>query len=238
MTMEMADVFDAYVRCGMRPIPLYPNTKIPMNRDWQTGWSADRYRDFFIITPNCNIGLLLGEIIDVEGDSEFANDQIKDLVRGVPHPMFKSSKSVHHLFISPDPTLTICKVGDIEFRGCRHQSVIPPSKHESGANYAWLKGSTFPAPPIPTRLWEFMMENRKKIKRVKPPLTSTGKKANHVQTTCNKCKRKEYLHKKRLVLEVRAFRAMKLLWQCHKCRAVDVRPICRELRDQAKAQAS
>lgn len=229
--MDVVHLFDSYVRCGLKPLPLIPGTKIPLVKDWQIDWSVDKYRNFFIVTPNVNMGILLGDIIDVEGDDQTANDLISDLARNIPHPMFKSSKSVHHLFVSPDPTITICKVGCIEFRGHRHQSVIPPSVHSSGVTYKWVKGSAFPAPPMPRRMVDFLYAHRKSIHHAQP--RTNGKKANHALSICNDCKGKNFLHKKRLVLEVRAFAVLGQKWTCRKCRTVDVRDLCREIRDQS-----
>lgn len=229
--MDIVDLFDSYVKCGFKPLPLHPGTKIPVVSDWQLNWSAQKYRSLFVSTPKANIGVLLGDIIDVEGDDKLANEVIFEMVRNVPHPMFKSSKSVHHLFISPDPSITICKVGAIEFRGHRHQSVIPPSIHKSGVEYKWLKDSSFPPPPMPQRMIDFLYEHRKKIHRSKPKVA--GKKSGHTLTICTNCKSKNFLHKKRLVLEVRAFRGLGLKWQCQGCRKIDVRQLCREIRDQS-----
>jgi hypothetical protein len=229
--MEIVDFFDSYVKCGLKPIPLRPGSKIPVLKDWQQDWSIQKYRHFFADNPRLNIGVLLGNIIDIEGDSEIANDVIFDFVRHTPHPMFKSSKSVHHLFISPDPTITICNIGDIEFRGHRHQSVIPPSVHKSGVEYKWLKESAFPPPPMPQRMIDFLYDHRKDIHHAK--IRRNGKKSNHAMTFCTVCKRKNFLHKKRLVLEVRAFTTLGLKWQCQDCRNVDVRQLCREIRNQS-----
>ncbi len=228
--MDIVSLFDSYVKCGMKPLPLIPGTKIPFVRDWQMEWSVEKYRNIFISNPDANIGVLLGNIIDVEGDDTFANELISELTRNTPHPTFKSSKSVHHLFISPDPTITICKIGAIEFRGHRHQSVIPPSTHVSGVEYKWLKGSTFPPPHMPQRLIDFLYTHKKSIRNEK--ILVNGKKSNHVETFCNKCRKKNFLHKKRLVLEVRAFSILGQKWQCQKCRTVDVRALCRQVRNQ------
>ena len=229
--MDILDLFDSYVKCGLKPLPLHTGTKIPVLKDWQQDWSVQKYRHFFAENSRLNIGILLGDIIDVEGDDDTANEVIFDFVRNTPHPMFKSSKSVHHLFVSPDPSITICKIGKIEFRGHRHQSVIPPSTHKSGIEYKWLKGSAFPAPPMPQRMVNFLYEHKQAIHRDKRQRTN-GKKSGHAMTFCTACKRKNFLHKKRLILEVRAFATLGLKWQCQNCRTVDVRDICREIRDQ------
>jgi hypothetical protein len=228
---NIADLFDSYVKCGFKPLPLHKGTKIPVVSDWQTDWSVQKYRHFFVDNDQLNMGILLGDIIDVEGDDELANEVISEFVRHTPHPMFKSSKSIHHLFLSPDPTITICKVGKIEFRGHRHQSVIPPSVHMNGVEYKWLKGSEFPAPPMPQKMVEFLYKHRKVIKRAKR-FKPQGKKSGHASTLCTKCNAKCFIHKKRLILEVRAFATLGRKWQCQKCRDVDLRQLCREIRDQ------
>ena len=228
--MDIVNYFEAYVTCGFQPIALHPRTKIPVFRDWQLEWSIKKYREVFCGNPESNMGFLLGNIMDVEGDTEEANEILADLTRHCPHPMFKSNKSVHRLFLSPDPNITICKFNGIEFRGRRHQSVVPPSIHTSGTVYEWLKKSTFPAPAMPTALVNLLYSHYRQIKKGRPSFN--GKKANHISTACNGCKRNSYLHKKRLVLEVRAFQSIGQKWQCQKCRTVDVRPICRQIRDQ------
>lgn len=228
--MEMIDYFDAYAACGLKPLPLYPKTKIPMFKGWQDDWSLEKCRNYFLTDNNINIGILLGDVVDVEGDSDFANARIFDLTRGVPHPMFRSSKSVHHLFLTPDPRLTVLCVGEIEFRGHRHQSALPPSTHVNGVQYAWLKGSEFPPPRMPERLLELFKENWRGVKR--KPQRPTKKKSGHSQTECNRCKRRVFIHRTRLVLEVKAFRSLNMKWLCQKCRPVDVRDLCREIRFQ------
>jgi hypothetical protein len=228
--MDIANYFEAYLTCGFNPIALYPGSKIPVFKDWQVDWSADKYRAAFDQMPDANMGFLLGTVMDVEGDTEEANEMIFDLTRHCPHPMFKSNKSCHHLFLSPNPNITICKFDGIEFRGRRHQSVVPPSVHKSGKVYEWLKKSTFPAPPMPTALVNLLYSHYRDIKTAKPQ--QNGKKANHTASLCNECGRRSYIHKTRLVLEVRAFASLDQKWQCQKCRKVDVRPICRKVRDQ------
>ena len=227
--IDLVELFDSYTRCGFKPLPLYPGTKIPMVKDWQNDWSADKYRDYFIATPNANMGILLGDIIDVEGDDTHANEIIFDLARNVPHSMFRSSKSVHHLFMSPNMNITVCKIGRIEFRGKRHQSVVPPSVHKNGTEYKWCRESVFPPPPMPQKMIDFLLEHKKEIKVVRPRIN--GKKSNHCISVCNLCKQKVFVHKNRLVLETQAFRILDSKWLCQLCRPIDVRPICRTFRD-------
>ncbi|MFX6202006.1 bifunctional DNA primase/polymerase, partial [Acinetobacter baumannii] len=74
---------------------------------WNENWEEDQARNYFRRHPDCNIGLLLGDIVDVEGDTAEANYRLSRIVAGYPHPMYSSNRSVHHLFVNPDPQLSI-----------------------------------------------------------------------------------------------------------------------------------
>jgi hypothetical protein len=174
--------------------------------------------------PEANLGLLLGDIVDVEGDTEQADATLNDLIGNYPHPRWRSSKSTHHLFVNPDARLTSTRFLGMEFRGHKHQSVLPPSVHENGLQYSWQE-IHFPIPEMPAPLLEFYRNNRPRYgRRKKKP------REGFVKTQCGKCKLQEEIHKKRLVLEVKAFAELGFSWQCHACRSVDVRDACRRIR--------
>ena len=213
--------FDALTKFGIQVIPIRENSKVPRLKQWQKNWNMRRSRRVLQQYPYSNIGVLLGNIIDIEGDTPQANERINDLIGDYPHPCYKSRRSVHHLFLTPDPQLTIFKHEDIEFRGIGHQSVLPPSKHQ-GIEYKWLGQFHFPIPEVPEKLLKFYWK-----------LQKTGKnniKPGHMSCWCATCEKKCYMHKKRWNLEVRGFRMLGESWQCHKCRQHDMRPICRQLR--------
>jgi len=131
--------------------PMDSGSKNPgsiLGKDWPSKCSNDPA----VIASwpeGCNIGVLLGSksgIIDLE----FDNDQGEMLVEawmeecGNPRtPTYKSAKSIHRLFAWEDRfEMEGAKFGmmGVEFRfGCNAaQSVIPPSIHESGAQYEWI----------------------------------------------------------------------------------------------------
>lgn len=210
--------FDELVENGLRVIPLWENSKIPMCKGWTT-WTQRSNREVLERYPDANIGLLLGDVVDVEGDTEAANNYILDLIKDYPHPSYVSTKSIHHLFINPDPELTILKFKNIEFRGHSHQSVLPPSHHQ-GIFYEWVN-STFPIPPMPDRLLSFYQS----LKKGKKPIWS-----NYMTIRCGKCQTKSFINKKRFSLELKVFNKFYMNWECTKCRIIDVRHGCRELR--------
>jgi len=232
--MHILAFFDKYTAAGLRPIAVHPDTKKPIAVGWNENWSVERWRPHFQ-TGNYNMGILLGDIVDVEGDTEEANDLLERMIDGAIRPKFRSSKSIHNLFINPDPNLTRLVVGGIEFRAHKHQSVVPPSIHEDGTQYNWLFGSKFPIPPMPPELLNFYLRNKKQPEIVKvlnksKKRTLRRKKSNHINTQCNNCLNKYFMHKKRLMLEVRVLQSMNSRWLCRGCRKIDLRDNVRELR--------
>lgn len=220
--MQISTYFDLYAVQGLKVIPLKPYSKIPVAKNWNKHWSEDWNREYIQNNTNCNIGLLLGTVMDVEGDTVKANKLLLKLTEGYPHPMYSSAKSIHHLFLSPDPKTRIIKFQGIEFRGQNHQSVLPPSKHKNGDVYKWISESRFPIPKMPYSLLSLF----KKAKLRKHNLIKPG----HMQTYCGKCFNSIYIHKKRFDLELEVFKRSNLKWMCQNCREIDVREACRKIR--------
>lgn len=98
----------------------------------------------------CNYGVRLGPtsgIIDVEFDSPEAEAVLKQYgLDKIDTPAYSSGRGVHRIFIHEDwmPDSAVVKVNGLEVRigggEMASQSVIPPSWHKSGAQYAWLPG--------------------------------------------------------------------------------------------------
>lgn len=217
--------FDALTDQGLKVIPIRENSKVPLCKGWTKNWDRDYMRCKLQQFPDSNIGVLLGDIIDVEGDSEKANETIIGLIKDYPHPVYRSFRSIHHLFVTPDPTLRLFRWQNIEFRGHGHQSVLPPSQ-TGGIVYRWQKGMKFPVPPMPEELVEFL--NKKRDRRTKSKKNVL--KAGHVAAYCSVCNKKSFLHIKRWHLEVKAFKLLSRKWECRECRTFDMRPACRIIR--------
>lgn len=213
--------FDVLTKRGLKIIPLRENTKVPMCKGWTQNWNKDQCREKLEQFPCANLGILLGDIIDVEGDSEEANKTILDLIGDYPHPMYQSIKSIHHLFLTPDRCLRHFRYGDIEFRGYGHQSVIPPSQHQ-GHTYKWMRTFQFPIPEMPPALRRFYERHHGTIKKTLKP--------HHVRAWCGSCKSHHMLHEKRFDLETEAFLLLESKWECRHCRALDLRDACRLIR--------
>ena len=220
----VVDHFDQLTDHGIKVIPLWANSKVPMYKRWNQKWDKQQVRRTLRVYPEANIGILLGDIIDVEGDSEHANHLINEAIGIYPHPSYKSSKSIHHLFISHDPKFKIFKKNKIEFRGKDHQSVLPPSQHE-GVDYQWID-RFFPIPKIPDTLVDFL-ERLRKEKNASEVL-----KKKHGKIWCNLCGNRCFLNQKRLDLEVKAFGFLNLKWECKNCRSFDMRYLCRSIKSE------
>ena len=228
--MNSLEYFNQYIKIGLRVIPLYEKSKIPIGNAWNYRWDEYYCREIFKKNPGLNMGLLLGEFVDVEGDTEDANDLLKELIGDIPHPMYKSSKSIHHIFINPDPKLTATRFHGMEFRANKHQSVIPPSIHSDGTPYLWVRGTNFNIPPMPMALHEYYFKFRGVKKTFRKRRLSKGIRPGRTRTICNICGKGIFIHKKRLVLEMHVFQLYKELWQCHKCRNIDIRNDCRQIK--------
>lgn len=200
--MRILNFFDFYTKkLGWEIIPLLPRTKIPFMKGWNKDYDCTKVRK--LLYPDCNLGLRLGKYLDVEADTPQANELLIKLTKDYPHPMWRSQKSVHHLFISVGD-ITRVIVNGIEFRGSLHQSMLPPSVNDEGVEYEWLVESKFPVPPLPQKL----------INLYKPKRTGV-----YVEPWCGHCGIKSRpVHKKRFQTELESFSQQGLKWLCHKCR--------------------
>jgi len=218
----MLEMFDHYTSLGLKVIPLHEGSKRPLFRDWTT-WDRQHSRRIVRQRGEVNLGLLLGDIMDVEGDSLEANNRIQKLIGDYPHPCYRSNKSTHHLFASPLPDLGIIKQNDIEFRGVGHQSVLPPSRMTDGTVYSWITPFEGHMPPMPERLWQLLeqMLGRRKRQRIKP---------GHMRVYCGQCRREVILHAKRFQAELGVSKQAGGLWVCQRCRPCDLRAAVRSWR--------
>jgi len=260
----IADFVEAYIGQGLKPIPLHRSSKRPIGMGWNKDWSVERCREGFYVYPGANIGILLGDVVDVEGDDEEANATLQKLIGDYPHPTWRSSKSQHHLFLSPDPDLTRIVYQNIEFRGNGHQSVVPPSfVCETGATYQWLRGTKFPVPAMPGPLRDYYDNLPKKRKKAKREAVVPKFSVNHRSSVdpveaylakhyrfnedakpgrkklwCGQCGEICFIHKKRLYLELDIFRYIGMKWTCNECRSSEfkewMKEECRKLRRHSR----
>ena len=240
MYHEISIYFSKYLEIGLKPILLFPSSKKPLIQKWNADYDQEKWKKLLKKHEgeNLNIGVLLGDIIDVEADTEESNELLISLIGDYKHPYFESSRSIHHIFLNPDVSLTVTKFRGIEFRGNYVQSVFPPSKHIDGSKYRFLKGSSFPIPPMPNDLLNFYWSNRKnqqqQEQKIKRKIKRKCLKEGFKKSLCCLCKESIIIHKKRLKLEVQAFLSINKMWMCRNCRNININDECRKIRNQIK----
>tara|TARA_Y100000034_G_C6899983_1_gene415850 strand:+ start:2171 stop:2827 length:657 start_codon:yes stop_codon:yes gene_type:complete len=210
----MIDYLKTYTTWGLQIIPIHPGSKVPIGERWNDNWSLRAVERIFDSKPDSNIGILLGLMIDVEGDTPEANDFLDDILKNDPHPIWQSHRSRHHLFLSPNRKFQYHAFNGIEFRGHRHQSVLPPSHHSTGLQYEWVS-QEFPVPMLPKCL----------AKMLKMPGAQ-----QFTKPWCSVCGDEFKVDATRFKRELMAFKTLGQAWSCRKCRRVDVRKLCRSIR--------
>lgn len=231
MNERLITFFEKYYELGLKPIVMYPNTKVPCVKGWNRFYDVEFWRRKLCdksIGTMPNLGILLGDVVDVEADCENSNRFLCDMIGNCPHPFYQSSRSIHHLFLNPDVKLTQVTYQGIEFRGNMVCSAMPPSIHPSGDEYRFLKGSSFPVTPMPPILLDFYHSNKAKSKN--KVSKRTGVKKGYKTTNCSSCKKSCVLHSKRLKLEIMAFSSLGSNWKCASCREFKISDMCRSIR--------
>lgn len=222
------DYFDDYVAKGLMPIAILSGTKQPAESKWNRNWSSRRWRKYFSQEENYEIGLLWSsKYVDVETDNEKSNDFLNRLIGDIDRPIFKSKRSYHNIFLSPNPNLTKVnlfgrKGEKIEIFGNRAYTVAPPSNHIEGAKYSFLN-DFWPPPKFPDGLKAFYFQQKNIVIKNK----------QKILTICKECEKKQLIHKKRLALEVNVFLKYNLQWKCIDCRKkynINLKEECRDIK--------
>lgn len=212
--MRLTNLVNDYIEKGLRPIPIYLRSKLPIGNNWNKRWSAYAARLSFKRLDECNIGTLLGNVIDVEGDTADANVFLNTELNKYNHPIYKSHKSYHHLFLNPFPELTRVVVGGIEFRANKHQSLLPPSTHPTGAKYEWVR-PLGDIPLLPDELVDLLVKNN--------CLNFKSKQDIFESPYCQKCRKQVRIKRDRFNLELSVFKSLGQGWRCNRCRELAVR---------------
>jgi hypothetical protein len=213
---ELLTFFNYYTqKLKWKVIPVLPFSKKPRFPKWNRTYDINFNRNYIESHQNYNLGLLLGDIVDLESDTVSGNELLLEYVKGYEHPFYRSGKSIHHLFLTPDPELTRKTIKEIEFRGHKHQSLLPPSIVEY--KYDWL--NLCEIPPLPPVLLNFYQQHKRKPRN-----------PGYIKAKCSICNADELIHRKRYSLETSAFKKLGTQWQCHYCRKFDIREMCREIK--------
>jgi hypothetical protein len=138
---------------GCRFVRLARGEKRPLGAAWQNRSTDDLTYVKEWLAARSNVGILLGPasgVVDVEYDEPEGRDQLAAFgILDLRTPTWRSARGEHRLFRWEPwmPAAAAIKAEAIEIRigGRAAQSVLPPSRHPTGAAYEWL---TDPATPI------------------------------------------------------------------------------------------
>ena len=208
--MYLHKTIEKYIEQGLKPIPVRFKSKKPFNVDWNGNWDAKSTLTTFKGGDDLNVGILLGDIVDVEGDTDDANVFLNSTLDKYDHPIFKSYKSYHHLFKNPFPGLTRTTVSGIEFRANKHQSLLPPSIHPNGTSYTWVREITSNIPYLPEELIDILVKQN--------CLLNKSVKVAIEHPYCYSCRKQFKIHKTRFDKELKAFKSLDKKWKCNRCR--------------------
>lgn len=210
--LDKLEYFDSYVFKGLMPIAIQKQTKIPIGKKWNKAWNLSKWRKLFV-QNDFEIGLLWNNgMIDIETDDEKSNKFLEKLIGNIERPIYKSSRSYHNIFLSPDPGLTKInlygKKGEkIEIFGRGTFSMAPPSTHPNGITKYEFVNDVWPPPECPNSIRSLYFQ--------KKPRTL---KKDSIKTICKYCNNEYLINKTRLILEVRVFANYGLNWLCLNCR--------------------
>lgn len=205
------DYLEKYLSLGWKIIPLYPNSKRPMIKNWTNLKNYElSLHDVISRFNNINYGLVLGDIIDIECDNENSNNFINKAFKRLAHPIYISNKSYHHLFLNDDINFTFKKFGKIEIR-CRHMQSVLPLSEVDGFKYTWITTNNFILPKINFKLINKIFHKDK------------NKKNNLILIRCPDCIQSFKMGKKKFNYEKSIFTKFKLSkWKCNSCRELEL----------------
>ena len=207
--------FDDYVSKGLMPIAIHKGTKMPVELKWNTTWSIKRWRYYFCKNKDeYELGLLWNQgFVDVETDDAMSNSFLNRIIGDIPRPIYKSKRSYHNLFLTPNKELTKVNIygkrkEKIEIIGRKCFSIAPPSIHADGISTYEFINNFWPPPDFPNELKAIYFQ-QKKIKIINKEKTIS---------ICSRCQGETCIHKKRLIKEVNYFKKKNMMWICKKCR--------------------
>lgn len=212
--MKTKEAFLKYLDFGYQPILLHQNTKVPIFYGWQNKYNHKNYCDLLNSNKKYNIGFLLGNIVDIEGDTEEANNILNNYFLAINHPVYKSKKSFHHLFKNTHINISRIQIKNFEIRGFKHQSVVPPSNVDSNEDYTWIE-DLIPIKELPEIPTDFI-KNFNILSFVKKRKQLTKSK-NKSAIWCSNCRNKFHLNGDFLILQLKKLKSLNQKWSCKSC---------------------
>ena len=155
--MSCFDTALAFTEAGYHVCLIKPNDKKPIGNEWQNRrYAVDELRRRFDANPALNVGIVLGEVIDVECDSPEAEQALLRWFDGVePQTIsWQSARGKHRLFLNDARFASlgaVVKVEGVEVRlgGSKGaQSLLPPSVTDEFTR-EWINGPETPIADLP-----------------------------------------------------------------------------------------
>jgi hypothetical protein len=145
---------------GCRFVRLARGEKRPLGAAWQHRSTNDLTYVKEWLAARSNVGILLGPasgVVDVEYDEPEGREQLAAFgILDLRTPTWRSARGEHRLFRWEPwmPAVAAIKAEAIEIRigGRAAQSVLPPSRHPTGAAYEWLTDTATPIAGFPAQL--------------------------------------------------------------------------------------
>lgn len=174
--MRCLDAGEGYLARGWNPVALCPPSHCGVPSRHRAScrkpgkaplyaWShlhdevqtLSRLRWEFQRHPNANLGVVLGPVsnlVGVDCDDEASFAAVEAMLGGDIPPgvfSFRTGRGVRLLFGYPEdaPARSGLLPGGAELLSGGRQTVVPPSRHLSGVQYAWLKYAPAVSPPRP-----------------------------------------------------------------------------------------
>lgn len=157
----MSPDIEALADLGCLFVKLARGEKRPVGAAWPERATGDMEAVDSWYARGHNIGILLGPasgVVDVEYDTPAGREQLAAFgILDIPTPTWRSARGEHRLFRWEPwmPPAAFLKADDIEVRigGRAAQSVLPPSRHQSGVQYTWVvRPVDVPVAPFPAQL--------------------------------------------------------------------------------------
>lgn len=134
-----------YASFGYKVLPLKPNSKCPLLKNWQSlATSNTDIITTWFDSNDCNIGILTGDnlmVLDCDGENGQRSLDLLELKFGrIPNTSFTNTGGGGQQYFFRTPYKLGNRVGilpNIDIRCDGGQVVVPPSIHGNGNNYTW-----------------------------------------------------------------------------------------------------
>ncbi len=176
----------AYVKLGLRVIPLHDRRKEPRLKQWGKKATTDPLvvRTWFRDWPESNIGIVTGKglvVLDVDPKNGGPESLDKLIATNGPLPPTAEARTGSggsHYFFMVEPSTTVknrtCFLPGLDIRGDGGYVVAAPSVHpDTGAEYEWVTHPDQGMAPIPSWLLSIITAPTNAVGRVPAKRTST-----------------------------------------------------------------